>query len=155
MADFNALLGQAATTVSHAYPGARLGEISFWPKDRSANQAEDMTTWNFVFSIPRNQVTISLQDGRFNTPQLLEGGLFSDRLFSPPLNKSLGDAFAILRQGGYADPVTKIKLCQALNFAPSTPQEPCYLMELANGNADVISVGASSGQLTVVVLPTD
>jgi hypothetical protein len=155
MADFNTLLGQAATIVSDAYPGARLGEITFRPKDQSANQAEDMTTWNFVFSIPRNRVIISLRDGQFNTPQLLDGGLISDHLFSPPLNKSLGDAFAILRQGGYGDPVTKIKLRQLLDFAPGTPQEPCYYMELANGNADVISVGASSGQLRVVALPPD
>ena len=53
-----------------------------------------MTTWNFVFSIPRNRVTISLQEGHIqHAATLLEGRLdFRIVCFLRLLNKSLGDA---------------------------------------------------------------
>jgi hypothetical protein len=155
MSDFNALLDQAAKIVSAVDPHAHLGQIAFRPKDQAASQAADMTTWNFVYSTPSIRVVISLVDGQFDKPQRLDGGLVSKVMFSPPLKKSLDEAFAILRQGGYGDPVTRITLYQPLNFDPSTPREPSYYVELTSAQSSVIAVGANSGQLTVVALPSD
>lgn|SRR5581483_7277348 len=52
--------------------------------------------------------------------------LHMDALISPPINKSLADAFQVMRAAPYPDPIEFVRLRQALNFGPSGPQEPSY-----------------------------
>jgi hypothetical protein len=154
MPDFNFLIGKAAQIVTEAFGSVRLGEITFRPKDTVAHDAGDLTTWHFVFSLPKKRAILALNDGHFDAPQLLDGGLIGDRLIDPPINKSLDDAFAILRAGGFKDPVKVAVLRQPLVFGPSGSEEPMYNFELS-GTAKQIMVGANTGNVTEASPPTN
>jgi hypothetical protein len=132
--------------VSEAHGNSRLGRITFRPKDTVANDAAGLTTWHFVFSRPKSRVTIAFHDGHFDAPQLLDGALVGDQLIDPPINKSLDDAFAILRAGGFKDPVSLVVLRHPLVFGPSGSEEPQYAFEFPGADRKIL-VGTDTGNV--------
>lgn len=144
--DFAFLVGKAAQIVSDAYAGAALGEITFRPA-KLANAAEDFTIWHFVFWLPKGRATIAFEAGRFNPPEFLDGNLVGDHLIHPPINKTLNDAFAIMRAAGFTNPVKKVVLRHDLELGPSGSKEPLYSFEFPD-DPEQIRIGSDTGNLT-------
>jgi hypothetical protein len=126
-----------------AYPKAKFCVADGKPAAETGSGPESISKWTLSFyNGLHTHVTIVFEQGVFGQPQLINWGLFGNRVMDVPWGMDLAEAIQHMRTAGYPNPFYEVVL-----LFPIGPDanEPLYMFFIDPEGNQRITVGAKTG----------
>ena len=145
------LMSEAETIVQVDYPNSLLIEANGSPSSGSANAAQDIDQWRFVFvddidATSVGTVLLEYANGAFGDPQHSTQGWIGSVYERLPQDMSLSTALEKVREAGYENDFSAVTLRKPLTFPQ--PEEALYSFSLPG---QYVMVGVLTGEVTTEI----
>jgi hypothetical protein len=128
-----------------AYPNAKFCVADGKPAAGTGTGPDSITKWTLsYYNGLHSHVVIVYDNGTFGQPQLINWGLFGNRIIDVPWSIDLADAIQRMRKAGFNNPFYEVVLLFPLGPGAD---EALYLFFIDQAGDQRITVGATTGKV--------